>query len=127
MEIIRDAHSGIGNFKHSKVMVSHRGKNSTYEKIAETFFWYNISNDINEFVKKCEQCQKQGDLKSPKADFKLVLIPSTIMKQLEVIICNIPEIDGYCHAIVLNFLFFQRVGSKANQRQICPNCCSISV
>ena len=70
MEIIRDVHSGIGNSEHSKAMASHRGKNSTYEKIAQRFFWYNISNDISDFVKKCEQCQKQGDLKSPKSDLK---------------------------------------------------------
>ena len=58
MEIIRDVHSGIGNSEHSKAMASHRDKNSTYEKIAQRFFWYNISNDISDFVKKCEQCQK---------------------------------------------------------------------
>ena len=58
MEIITDVHSGIGNSEHSKAMASHRDKNSTYEKIAQRFFWYNISNDISDFVKKCEQCQK---------------------------------------------------------------------
>ena len=62
IEIIRDIHSGIENSEHSKAIASHRAKNSTYEKIAQRFFWYNISNDISDFVKKCEQCQKQGDL-----------------------------------------------------------------
>ena len=64
MEIIEDVHSGIRNSEHSKAMASHRDKNSVYEKTAQRFFWYNISN------KKYEQCQKQGDLKSPKADLK---------------------------------------------------------
>ena len=54
MEIIRDVHSGIGNSERSKAMASHRGKNSTYEKISQRFFWYNISNIISDFVKKCE-------------------------------------------------------------------------
>ena len=48
MEIIRDAHSDIGNSEHSKAMASHRGKNSTYEKSAQRFFWYNMSNDISD-------------------------------------------------------------------------------
>ena len=82
-------------------MTTHRGKISTYEKIAQRFYWYNISDDISDFVKKCEQCQKQGDLKSQKVDLKPIPIPSTVMKQVGVYICNLPKIDGYCHAIVL--------------------------
>ena len=101
MEIIRHAHSGIGNSEHSKVLASHRGNKSTYEKIAQRFFWYNISNDISDFVKKCEQCQKQGELKSPKANLKPIPLPSTVIKQVGVDICNLPETDRYCHVIVL--------------------------
>ena len=100
MEIIRDVHSVIKNSEHSKAMASHRDKNSTYEKTAQRFFWYNISNDISDFVKTCEQCQKLGDLKSPKADLKSIPIPSTVMKQVGVYICNLPETDGYCHIIL---------------------------
>ena len=95
MEVIRDVHSGIGNSEHSKAMASYRGKNSTYEKIARRFFWYNISNDICDFVKKCDQCQKQSDLKSPKTDLKPIPIPSTVMKQVGVDICSLTETDGY--------------------------------
>ena len=101
MEIVIDVHSGTGNSEQYKEMASHRGKNSTHEKIAQRLFWYNISNDISDLVKKCEQCQKQGDLKSPKADLKLIPILSTMMKQMGVDICNLPETDGYCHVIVL--------------------------
>ena len=36
--MIRDVHSGIGNSEHSKPMASHRGKNSTNEKIGKDFF-----------------------------------------------------------------------------------------
>ena len=73
----------------------------------QRFFWYNISNDISDFVKKCEQCQKQGDLKSPKADLKPIPIPSTMMKQVGVDICNLPETDGYCHVIALIDYFWK--------------------
>ena len=93
MEIIRDVHSGIGNSEHSKAMASHRDKNSTYEKIAQRFFWCSVSNDVIDFVKKCEQCQKQGDLKSPMADLKPIPIPSIMMKQVGADICNLPETD----------------------------------
>ena len=72
MKIIRGVHSGIGNPEHSKAMTSQRGKTLTYEKIARRFFRYNISNDISDFVKKCELC--------PKADLKPIPTPSTVMK-----------------------------------------------
>ena len=57
MKIIGDVHRGIGYSEHSKAMTSHRGKNSTYDKIAQRFFWQNIAADINEYVKSCAQCQ----------------------------------------------------------------------
>ena len=120
MEIIRDVHSGIGNSEHPKAMASHRGKNLTYEKIARRFFWYNISNDISDFAKKCEQCQKQGDLKSPKADLKPIPIPSTVMKQVGVDIC---------HVIVLIDYFSKWSEAKPTKNKSAPtvNCCSIFV
>ena len=97
MEIIRDIHSGIGNSEHSKAMAL----NAKIQRIAQRFFGGNISNDISDFAKKCDLCQKQGDFKSPKAYLKPMLIPSTMMKQVWVDICNLSEIDGYCHVIAL--------------------------
>ena len=39
----------LGDSEHS--MVSHRGKNTTYDNIAQRFFWHNIAADINKYVK----------------------------------------------------------------------------
>ena len=100
MEIIRDVHRGIGDSEHSKAMASHRGKNTTYDKIAQRFFWHNIAADISEYVRSCEKCQKQCDLKFPKVELHSIPVPSTVMKQVGVDICNLPEVDGYSHVIV---------------------------
>ena len=70
MEIIRDVHRDIGDSEHTNAMTSHRGKNTTYDKIPQRFFWHNIAADVNEYVKSFEQCKKQSDLKSPKVEFK---------------------------------------------------------
>ena len=59
MELIRDVHRSIGDSENSKAMASHRGKNTTYDKIAQRFFWHNIAADINEYVKSYEQCKNQ--------------------------------------------------------------------
>ena len=36
--IIKDVHAGLGEDPHSKALASHRGRDSTYEKIAARFF-----------------------------------------------------------------------------------------
>nr|XP_047146263.1 uncharacterized protein LOC124819105 [Hydra vulgaris] len=83
MEVIRDVHRGIGDSEHSKAMASHRGKNTTYDNIAQRFFWYNIAADDSKYIRRCEQCQKQGSLKSPKVELKSIPVPSRVMEQSE--------------------------------------------
>ena len=83
MEIIKDIHEGLGDTSHSKAMASHKGRDSTYAKISERFFWYSIYNDVKEYIRKCEQCQKQGDLKlKSNEELHIIAIPSQVMKQI---------------------------------------------
>ena len=101
MEIISDVHQGIGDSERSKAMASHREKNTTYDMIEKRLFSHNIAADINEYVKSCKQSQKQGDLKSPKVELKVIPVSSSVIKQVGVDICNLPEVNGYLHVIVL--------------------------
>ena len=101
IEIIRDVHQGIGDSEHSKKMASCTGKNTPYDKIAQIFFWHNIAAHINEYVKSYKQFQRKGDLKSPKVELKSIPVPSSVMKQVKVDICNLPDVHGYRHVIVL--------------------------
>ena len=57
--IISDVHKGLGHDPKAKVMASHCGKDSTIQKISNRFFWRNIKGDVEEFIKKWDQCQKQ--------------------------------------------------------------------
>ena len=100
LEIVRDVHQGLGDSEHAKALSSHRGKNSTYEKISARFFWCNISADVADYIRTCEQYEKQGNLKSPKAELKPIPVPSEVMKQVGVDIFNLPDIGGYDHVIV---------------------------
>ena len=120
MEIIRDMHRGIGDSEQSKAMASHRGKNTTYDNIAQGLFWHNTAAHINEYVKSSEQCQKQGDLKSPKVEMKSIPVPSSVMKQVGVDICNLPEVDGYRHVIVLIDRFSKWSEAKPTKDKSAP-------
>ena len=61
--IISDVHKGLGHDPKAKAMASHCGRNSTIQKISNRFFWHNIKGDVKEFIKKCDQGQKQGKIK----------------------------------------------------------------
>ena len=66
-------------------MVPHKGRHSFYTKVSEPFFWYSIYGDVESYIKSCENCQKQGDLKL-KINIKLhtIPVPSNVIKQVGV-------------------------------------------
>ena len=111
-KILETCTGSIGNSEHSNVIASHRRKITTYDKIAQRFLWHNIAADINEYVKSCKQCLKQGDLKSPNVGLKSIPVPSSVMRQVGVDICNLPEVDGYRHIIALTDYFSKWLEAK---------------
>ena len=58
--IIHDVHEGIGDNSMAKALAAHRGRESTYQKISERFFWHGMIEDIKENIKVCKSCQQQG-------------------------------------------------------------------
>ena len=52
-------------------------------------------------LRVAKQCQKQGHLKSPEVELKSITVPSSVMKQVGLDICNLVEGDEYRHVIVL--------------------------
>ena len=100
-DITRDIHNGIGKDKKAQAMVSHRGRDSTYQKCVQRFFWHGMLNDVAEFVKRCYQCQQHGKIaKKISPELQSVPVPNEVMKQIGIDICNLPEVDGYKHLIV---------------------------
>ena len=100
-QIISDVHQGIGDNCKAKAMASHWGRDSTYQKCSEIFFWHNMLGDVAEFVKRCEMCQKHGKMeKLISPELQSVPVPSEVMKQIGTDICNLPEVDEYKHLVV---------------------------
>ena len=60
--IIHDVHKGIGDNSMAKALASHRGPESTYQKISERFFWHGMIEDIKKYIKICKSCQQQGKI-----------------------------------------------------------------
>ena len=53
----------------------HLGRDKTYHKIAECFYWKLLWNDVKEYVRTCEVCQRTNDAKFVKEAASLHPVP----------------------------------------------------
>ena len=82
-------------------MASHRGRDTTYQKVSERFFWHSIFADVSEYVRKCEECQRHGKLQNTiSPEMQSIPVPNQVMVQIGVGICNLPDVDGFKHLVV---------------------------
>jgi len=51
------------------------GRDKTYQKIAERFYWKTLWTDVQQHVQQCETCQTTNDAKFQKATAPLHPIP----------------------------------------------------
>ena len=120
-EIIQDIHEGIGENSRSKAMASHRGRESTYEKVSERFFWFGMVNDVKAYIKRCENCQRQTNtFKKISPELQSIPVPTEVMKQIGIDICNLPEVDGYKHLIICIDYFSKWSEAKATKDKSAP-------
>ena len=100
--IIHDVHEGISDSPEAVALSGHRGRESTYQKISERFYWHGMVDDVKNYIKTCQKCQHQGKIfKKISPDLQSIPIESEVMKQVGVDLCNLPEVDGFKHLIVL--------------------------
>ena len=103
-QIINMVHQGIGDDVKAVALAAHYGRSSTYQKVADRFYWYTIYNDVDEYIKKCLRCQKQSSMpKGQENKLHPVPVPTEVMKQIGVDISNLPEVDGYNHVVAIDY------------------------
>ena len=110
-------HQGLGENVKAVTLAVHYGRSATYEKVTDRFYWYTIYDDVDNFVKNCLRCQKQASM--PKCSgnkLSSVPVPSKVMKQIGVDICNLPEVDGFKHVVMAIDHFSNWSEAKPSQR-----------
>ena len=119
--MIHDVHEGIGDNSMAKALAAHCGRESTYQKISERFFWHGMNEDIKEFIKICKSCQQQGKIfKKISPELKSILVPSEVMRQIDIDLCTLPEVDGFKHLIVCIDYFSKWSEAKAVKDKSTP-------
>ena len=52
-------------------------------------------NDVKNYIKSCENCQRQSNtFKKISPQLQSIPVPADAMKQIDIDICNLPEVDG---------------------------------
>ena len=117
VDIIHDIHEGLGDTSHSKAMSAHFGRTPTYEKLAARFFWYGIYNDVTDYIKKCDRCQRQNSF-PPKVKSEMHIVPVSphVMKQVALDLCLLPR--WMAIAILLSPLIISPNGLRQIQSEI---------
>ena len=65
------------------------------------FSWFGMVKDVKAYIKQCENCQRQTNtFKKISSELQSIPVPTEVMKQIGIDICNLPEVDGYKHLIV---------------------------
>ena len=58
IDIIHDVHQRLGNNVKAVAIPSYLGRTSTYQKVSSRFCWYTIVNDVADYIKGCDNCQR---------------------------------------------------------------------
>ncbi len=63
----------------------HFGRDKTIEKICSRFFWKNMTDDIKEYVRRCDKCQRMSG-KFHKCNSKLhpVVVHPAVWNQVSI-------------------------------------------
>ena len=49
--IMRACHEGVGTSKEARALGGHFGRNKTYQKVNQSYYWKMVSNDVSEYVR----------------------------------------------------------------------------
>ena len=89
----------------AKALAANHGRESTYQKSSQRFLWHGMIEDIKEYIKICNSCQQQEKIfKKMSPVLKSIPIPNEVMKQICVDLSTLPEVAGFKHLIVFNYL-----------------------
>jgi len=119
--IIHDVHERIGDNSMTKALAAHRGRESSYQKISERFFWYGMIDDVKKYIKFCKNCQQQGKIfKKISPELQSVPVPNEVMKQIGIDLCTLLEVDGFKYLIVCIDYFSKWSDAKAVKDKSAP-------
>lgn len=105
--------------------VAHLGATKTKDALFKTFYWPNCYNDVDIYVKTCDECQRVGKPKEKKkAPLKLVPVISEILTKLNVDACGPLPVSTLGNKYLITVIC---LSSKYPEAIPAPNLCSTTI
>ena len=61
LRVIRDYEfEGLMYLVHDHEISGHFGREATYNRVKDRYYWKNMKKDVEEYVKSCDKCQRRG-------------------------------------------------------------------
>lgn len=73
---------------HDSPIASHMGRNKTYAKICERFYWHNMKRDVYAWVKTCDMCQTYKGTMQKRAGLLHPILPQGPFHTVHVDLCG---------------------------------------
>jgi hypothetical protein len=89
----------------------HRNKENIYKKIIDRYWWNNLYDDSQKYVKTCSQCQMQNSIKEEKAFHSIWM--TLLWKKVEVNIVHMSSNKEKHYLIVARDDFFEWAETRA--------------
>ena len=99
-------HAGlIGTFQ-SQSTGGHSGMNKTRQKVTRRYYWKRMTDNIHEYIRTCDKCQRKKAIKLQKTQvsMKSIPIPQKIFGQVGIDLIQMVESQGYKY--ILTFCDF---------------------
>ena len=85
---------------HNYILAGHGGMKKTYARIARTYYWPNMQEDINEFCNRCHLCLRKKDEHTKKAPLHPLIAEYPFDKIFMDLVGPLPISQGNAYIIV---------------------------
>ena len=96
-------HSDPDGSLQSESTGGHPGMNKTRHKVTRHYYWKGMTEDIKEFVRTCDRCQRKKNIQLQKTQvtMKSIPIPQKIFSQIGIDLVTMVESQGYKYILTV--------------------------
>ena len=96
-------HSGPDGSLESQSTGGHSGMNKTRQKVTRRYYWKGMTEDIKEYVRTCDRCQRKKtiQLQKTQVSMKSIPIPQKIFSQIGIDLVTMVESEGYKYILTV--------------------------
>ena len=100
---IKHMHSGPDGSLESESTGGHSGMNKTRQKLTRRYYWKGMAEDIKEYIRTCDKCQRKKTIQLQKTQVTMrsIPIPQKIFSQIGIDLVTMPPSQGYKYILTV--------------------------